>query len=63
MFGVCTLRVEVQPEHLLITITTCHSPDAGAQRVFTSRPRRVASAEEALASAGEFLASFVRWAE
>ncbi|MFH8251246.1 hypothetical protein ACH3VR_12820 [Microbacterium sp. B2969] len=63
MFGVCTLRVEVQPEHLLITITTSRSLDASAQRFFISRPRRVASTREALELTEDFLHSFGVWQE
>ncbi|SEI82294.1 hypothetical protein [Demequina mangrovi] len=63
MFGVCTLRVEVQPEHLLITITTSRSTDASAQRFFVSRPRSVASTREALELTEDFLQSFGLWEE
>ncbi len=63
MFGVCTLRVEVQPEHLLITITTSRATDASAQRFFVSRPRTVASAREALQVTEDFLHSFGVWEE
>jgi hypothetical protein len=63
MFGVCTLRAEVQPEHLLITITTSRALDASAQRTFISRPRTVASVRDALAITEEFLQSFAVWEE
>ncbi len=61
VFGVCTLRVEVQPEHLLITITTSRAFDASAQRMFVSRPRRVASTREALELTEDFLHTFGVW--
>ncbi len=61
MFGVCTLRVEVQPEHLLITITTSRAMDVSAQRFFVYRPRRVASIREALELTEDFLHSFGVW--
>ncbi|MGC5075652.1 hypothetical protein [Agrococcus sp. DT81.2] len=63
MFGVCTLRVEVQPEHLLITITTSRALDASAQRFFVSRPKRVATTREALELTEDFLHSFGMWQE
>jgi hypothetical protein len=63
MFGVCTLRAEVQPEHLLITITTSRSLESSAQRRFTSRPKTVASIREALAITEQFLLSFAVWEE
>ena len=61
MFGICTLRVEVQPEHLLITITTSRALHPSAQRTVISRPRTVASVREALAVTEEFLQSFAMW--
>lgn len=63
MFGVCTLRAEVQPEHLLITITTSRALESSAQRTFISRPRTVASVRDALAITEEFLQSFAIWQE
>lgn len=63
MFGVCTLRVEVQPEHLLIWITTSRALDASAQRFFVSGPRRVASTRAALDLTEDFLHSFGVWQE
>ena len=63
MFGVCTLRVEVQPEHLLIVITTSRALDASAQRFFVARPRRVATTREALELTEDFLHSFGVWQE
>ncbi|MGC3992784.1 MAG: hypothetical protein QM779_01420 [Propionicimonas sp.] len=63
MFGVCTLRAEVQPEHLLITITTSRALESSAQRTFVSRPRTVASVRDALAITEQFLLSFAVWEE
>lgn len=58
VFGVCTLRAEVQPGHLLITITTCQALEASAQRTYISRPKTVVSLREALGIAEQFLSSF-----
>lgn len=58
VFGVCTLRAEVQPGHLLITITTCRALEASAQRTYISRPKTVVSLREALGIAEQFLNSF-----
>jgi hypothetical protein len=63
MFGVCTLRAEVQPEHLLITITTSRALESSAQRTFISRPKTVASIRDALALTEQFLQSFGIWQE
>lgn len=63
MFGVCTLRAEVQPEHLLITITTSRALESSAQRTFVSRPRTVASVRDALSITEQFLLSFAVWEE
>ena len=63
MFGVCTLRAEVQPEHLLITITTSRALESSAQRTLISRPKTVASVRESLAVTEEFLQSFAVWDE
>lgn len=63
MFGVCTLRVEVQPEHLLITITTSRALDTSAQRTHVSRPKAVASTRDALELTEDFLLSFGVWQE
>jgi hypothetical protein len=63
MFGICTLRAEVQPEHLLITITTSRALEASAQRTFVSRPRTVASVRDALTITEQFLLSFAVWEE
>lgn len=63
MFGVCTLRAEVQPEHLLITITTSRALESSAQRTFVSRPKTVASVRDALAITEQFLQSFAIWQE
>ncbi len=63
MFGVCTLRAEVQPEHLLITITTSRALESSAQRTFVSRPKTVVSIRDALAITEQFLQSFAIWQE
>jgi hypothetical protein len=55
--------VEVQPEHLLITVTTHRYAAPGARHAFISPTRHFATAEEALEAAGEFLDSFGVWEE
>lgn len=59
--GVCTLRVEVQPEHLLITIHTNLYLAPGARRATTPVIRKCASVREALEATEEFLGSFGTW--
>lgn len=63
VFGVCTLRAEVQPEHLLITITCSRALEASAVRTFISRPTTVASVRDALVITEQFLQSFAIWQE
>ncbi|RZT17540.1 hypothetical protein EV649_5087 [Kribbella sp. VKM Ac-2569] len=60
-FGVCTLRVEVQPEHLLITITTSRYLSPGARRGVTAAPHTYASVRDALEVTQQFLESFGTW--
>jgi hypothetical protein len=60
-FGVCTLRVEVQPEHLLITVTTIRFLAPGARRALPVRSRSYTSVREALEATEEFLDSFGTW--
>jgi hypothetical protein len=62
-FGVCTLRVEVQPEHLLITLTTSRFLAPGARRGLPVRSRSFASVREALEATEQFLDSFGTWNE
>jgi hypothetical protein len=60
-FGVCTMRVEVQPEHLLITISANLYLAPGARRAITRPPKSYASIQEALDATQEFLESFGVW--
>jgi hypothetical protein len=60
-FGVCTLRVEVQPEHLLITVHTNLYLAPGARRPTTPQIRNCRSVREALEATEEFLESFGTW--
>lgn len=62
-FGVCTLRVEVQPEHLLITINTNLYLAPGARRGTTPVQRSYASVREALEATEAFLEAFGTWQE
>lgn len=62
-FGVCTVRVEVQPEHLLITIHTNLYLGPGARRATTPVTRTCTSVREALEATEEFLESFGTWEE
>ena len=62
-FGVCTLRVEVQPEHLLITVAHHRFLAPGARRALTSQPQSFASVREALHAVELFLESFGAWDE
>ncbi len=57
-FGVCTIRVEVQPEHLLVTLTATRFLGPGGRRAVPGRPEHFASADGALLAAAEFLDSF-----
>lgn len=62
-FGVCTLRVEVQPEHLLVTVTIHRFLAPGARHALPTQSRSYASVSEALGAAEEFLESFGVWRE
>ena len=62
-FGVCTLRVEVQPEHLLITVTTHRFLAPGARHAMPTQSQSYASAHAALEITEQFLASFGLWQE
>lgn len=62
-FGVCTLRVEVQPEHLLITVTIHRFSAPGARHALPSHSQSYASVRQALDATEEFLHSFGVWQE
>ena len=56
--GVCTLRVESQPDYLLITVTANENLDRG---LYSARPdprQRFTDPEEALQAVAEFLHRF-----
>lgn len=56
--GVCILRIESQPEHVLITVTTNKNIDRNLYSARSDPPLRFASTEEALAATAEFLRLF-----
>ena len=62
-FRVCTLTVEVQPEHLLITVTVNRFAARGARSPLSSRSQDYASVRQALDATEEFLRSFGVWQE
>jgi hypothetical protein len=56
--GVCVVRVEVQAEHLLITVTTNLALD---RNLYTARPdaeRHFTDPDDAVRAVAEFLRSF-----
>lgn len=63
MFGVCTLRAEVQPGHLLIRVTLSRSLDSSVRHTLATTPTTVTSIEEALSVTEQFLRSFGQWRE
>jgi hypothetical protein len=61
--GVCIVRIEAQPEHLLITVTTNRNI---ADTVYSARSESVmqfADPDEALPFVADFLRSFGRMAQ
>ena len=52
------MRIEVQPEHLLITVTTNKNIDRHMYSARSDLPQHFASPEEALEAAAEFLRQF-----
>ena len=58
--GVCIIRVEVQPEHCLITITMNRNI---GRNIYPAKPgpeRHFADPDEALQAVADFLQSFVQ---
>ena len=56
--GVCIVRVEIQPEHLLITVTINRNI---GRNLYTARPdpdRHFTDPDDALRAVAEFLRSF-----
>lgn len=60
-FGVCTLRAEVQPGHLLIRVTLSRSLDASVRHPLAPAQTTVTSIGEALTVTEQFLRSFGQW--
>jgi hypothetical protein len=58
--GVCIVRVEVQPEHCLITITTSRNTGRNMYPLRPDPEQRFADPGEALQAVADFLQSFVR---
>lgn len=56
--GVCILRVEVRPDHLLITITTNRNLDRNLYSARTDPAVQVVDADRAIQIAADFLRSF-----
>jgi len=56
--GICIVRVEVQPGHLLVTVTTSHNLDRTLHRATAGRGRRFTDPGDALRAAEDFLRSF-----
>jgi hypothetical protein len=56
--GVCIIRVEVQPGHLLITVTTNRNLDGGPRPVMSTPGRRFTDPDHALRVVADFLRSF-----
>jgi hypothetical protein len=56
--GVCIVRVEVQPGHLLITVTTNRNLDRGPYPAVSAPGRRFTNPDDALRVVAGFLRSF-----
>ena len=56
--GVCIVRVEVQPEHLLITVTTNRTIGRSMYTARSEPAGRFADPDDALRAVAEFLGSF-----
>jgi hypothetical protein len=56
--GVCILRIEAQPEHVLITLTTNQTIDRNLYSARSEPPQHFSNAEDALEAAAEFLRLF-----
>jgi hypothetical protein len=58
--GVCIVRVEVQPEHLLITVTVKRNIGRSLYPADSDPERHFADPDAALAAVAEFLRRFTR---
>ena len=58
--GVCVVRAEVQPEHLLITVAVKLSSGRSLYPVGSDQERHYADPDAALAAVAEFLGSFTQ---
>jgi hypothetical protein len=56
--GVCIVRIEPQPEHLLITVSTSRNIADTVYPARSERVRQFADPDEALPYVAEFLRSF-----
>lgn len=56
--GVCIVRIESQPDHLLITVTTNRNIGKNMYSARSDRVLRFADADAALESVADFLHSF-----
>jgi hypothetical protein len=56
--GICIVRVEVQPDHLLITVTTNRNLDRSLRPVTSDPGRRFTDPGDALRAVADFLRSF-----
>lgn len=56
--GICIVRVEVQPGHLLITVTTNRDLDRNLRPATSDSGRRFTDPGDALQAVGDFLRSF-----
>jgi len=57
--GVCVVRVERQPGHLLITLTANRDLDRNLRSTRPDPPRRFTDAEDAASAVADFLRSMV----
>jgi hypothetical protein len=56
--GVCIVRVEAQPDHLLITVTTDRHVDRNLHSVRPEPPQLFSDPEAAVQAVAEFLSFF-----
>jgi hypothetical protein len=56
--GICIVRVEVQPGHLLITVTTNRNLDRNLRPATSDSGRRFTDPGDALQAVADFLRSF-----
>lgn len=56
--GICIIRVEVQPGHLLITVTASRTPGRGSHPALAGPARHFTDPGDALQAVADFLRSF-----